>query len=87
MKSLRHYVDVTADDASQDWTVNYGPTAHGVVERSSATTDYISSNTVGHLSDFVCGAGPSPRLGFVSAVTVGYRVRATTLNGAPRRSL
>lgn len=83
MITLRHYLDTTANGANQDWAVQYSTNAYDAVERSSADTTYIQSDTLNERSDFFCGDGPHPELGFVSAVTIHYRVRTTDTVGAP----
>ncbi|KKM84337.1 hypothetical protein LCGC14_1300180 [marine sediment metagenome] len=83
MLTLRHRLDTTANGVNQDWAVQFSSTAYEAVLRESADTTYIQSATLNHRSDFDCGNGPHPELGFVSAVTVHYRVQATSIAGAP----
>lgn len=84
MSSIRHYLDVTADTATADWTVYWKPTGYEAVVRGSGDTYYIGSSTLGHASAFDCGDGPAPFLGFVAAVTLHFRYSVTDTTGAPR---
>lgn len=83
MITLRHRIDTTANGANQDWSVQFSPYGYEAVNRESADTTYIKSATLNDRSDFDCGDGPHPELGFVSAVTVHYRVRTTDTVGSP----
>lgn len=87
MLNLRHYIDTSANGANQDWQVNFGPTAYEAVLRGSGDTSYLSSSTGADVSDFVCGSGPAPPLGFVAAVIVRLRARTTDTTGGPQIKL
>jgi len=83
VQTLRYRLDTTANGANQDWSVLYSTNAYEAVNRESADTTYIQSATLNHRSDFTCGNGPHPELGFVSAITVHYRLKTTDTSGAP----
>jgi len=83
VRTLRHYIDVTADGSNQDWSAQYASTAWEAVLRSSNDTDWIEADTLAHRSDFTCGDGATPELGLVTAVTVHYRARTSATSGTP----
>jgi hypothetical protein len=81
--NLRHYVDVSADTATADWTVYYRPTGTAAVLRGSGDVYHIGSGVLNAASTFTCGDGPVPFLGFVGAVTLHYRCSVDDTAGAP----
>jgi len=83
MLDLRPRLDTVADGSNQDWAINFASSSYIAVQRGTPDSQYISSNTLGHITDVVCENGPVPELGFVTGVVLRYRVRVTDLTGAP----
>lgn len=75
-------LDTTANGPDADWTV-VGTSGWEAVQRGSGDATIIHANNVGDTSTFVCGDGWAPPVGFISAVVLHVRARATDSGGAP----
>ena len=73
----RTILTTTAPGAQDQWALAGAPTSWEAVGRGSGDTSYIAATAAASLSDFFCGSASYPMPGFVTAVTLHYRMRQT----------
>lgn len=77
-------LDLVADGATQDWSYTGAASAWEACLRGSGDASYISSAILNDVCQFVVAVGTVPSPGFVSGITLHYRIISTVETRIPK---